>query len=69
MQCHKIIKNILIKYIIFSCRYGEKRRGSVSALEISGVQLLSATFNQLKKGNQQLLILITVFIGKKAPQY
>lgn len=44
-------------------RYGEKRRGSVSAQEISGVQLLAATFNQLKKPNQQLLIPITVFIG------
>ncbi|XP_055524323.1 UNC93-like protein [Wyeomyia smithii] len=44
-------------------RYGEKRRGSISAVEVSGVQLLSATFKQLKKINQQLLILITVFIG------
>lgn len=44
-------------------RYGEKRRGSISAIEVSGVQLLAATFKQLKKVNQQLLILITVFIG------
>ncbi|XP_035789426.1 UNC93-like protein [Anopheles albimanus] len=44
-------------------RYGERRRGSISATEISGMQLLSATFKQLKKANQQLLILITVFIG------
>lgn len=44
-------------------RYGERRRGSVSAIKISGVQLLTATFKQLKKVNQQLLILITVFIG------
>ncbi|XP_058127484.1 UNC93-like protein isoform X2 [Anopheles ziemanni] len=44
-------------------RYGERRRGSISATEISGMQLLSATFKQLKKVNQQLLILITVFIG------
>ncbi|XP_065076758.1 UNC93-like protein [Ochlerotatus camptorhynchus] len=44
-------------------RYGERRRGSISAIEVSGVQLLSATFKQLKKINQQLLILITVFIG------
>uniref|UniRef100_A0A182SBW0 UNC93-like protein n=1 Tax=Anopheles maculatus TaxID=74869 RepID=A0A182SBW0_9DIPT len=43
--------------------YGERRRGSISATEISGMQLLSATFKQLKKANQQLLILITVFIG------
>uniref|UniRef100_A0A1L8D975 Putative conserved plasma membrane protein n=1 Tax=Nyssomyia neivai TaxID=330878 RepID=A0A1L8D975_9DIPT len=44
-------------------RYGEKRRGSVSAQEISGIQLLAATANQLRKPNQQLLIPITVFIG------
>uniref|UniRef100_A0A182UG67 UNC93-like protein n=1 Tax=Anopheles melas TaxID=34690 RepID=A0A182UG67_9DIPT len=44
-------------------RYGERRRGSISATEISGMQLLSATFKQLKKANQQLLIPITVFIG------
>lgn len=43
--------------------YGEKRRGSISAVEVSGVQLLTATFKQLKKVNQQLLIPITVFIG------
>lgn len=30
---------------------------------MSGVQLLSATFKQLKKANQQLLIPITIFIG------
>lgn len=44
-------------------RYGEKRRGSVSAIEIGGKELLSATFKQLRKSNQQLLIPITVFIG------
>ncbi|XP_055586539.1 UNC93-like protein [Uranotaenia lowii] len=44
-------------------RYGEKRRGSISAVEVSGIQLLSATFKQMKKVNQQLLILITIFIG------
>lgn len=44
-------------------RYGEKRRGSISAMEIGGTQLLAATFNQLKKPNQQLLMPITVFIG------
>jgi hypothetical protein len=44
-------------------RYGERRRGSITAQEISGVELLSATFKQLKKPNQQLLIPLTVFIG------
>lgn len=44
-------------------RYGEKRRGSISAIEISGKELLTATFKQLKKPNQQLLVFITVFIG------
>lgn len=44
-------------------RYGEKRKGSQSAQELSGMELLSATFRQMKKPNQQLLIPITVFIG------
>lgn len=44
-------------------RYGEKRKGSNSAAELSGLQLLSATFRQMKKPNLQLLIPITVFIG------
>lgn len=44
-------------------RYGEKRRGSISAIEIGGKELLAATFKQLKKPNQQLLVAITVFIG------
>ena len=44
-------------------RYGERRRGSISAQELSGVELLSATFKQLKKPNQQLLIPLTIFIG------
>lgn len=44
-------------------RYGEKRKGSESAKELSGVALLSATMNQCKKGNQQLLVPITVWIG------
>lgn len=44
-------------------RYGEKRRGSISAIEIGGKELLSATFKQLQKPNQQLLVAITVFIG------
>lgn len=30
-------------------RYGERRRGSITAQEISGIELLSATFKQLKK--------------------
>lgn len=44
-------------------RYGERRRGSISAQETSGIQLLAATFRQLRKPNQQLLIPLTVFIG------
>lgn len=44
-------------------RYGERRRGSITAQELSGVQLISATFKQLKKPNQQLLIPLTIFIG------
>lgn len=44
-------------------RYGEKRKGSESAKELSGVALLSATMNQCKKANQQLLVPITIFIG------
>ncbi|XP_054727296.1 UNC93-like protein isoform X1 [Anastrepha obliqua] len=44
-------------------RYGEKRKGSQSAQELSGMELLSATFRQMKKPNQQLLIPITIFIG------
>lgn len=47
----------------FINRYGEKRKGSESAKELSGVALLSATMNQCKKGNQQLLVPITVWIG------
>lgn len=43
-------------------RYGERRRGSITAQELSGVQLLSATFKQLKKPNQQLLIPLTVML-------
>lgn len=44
-------------------RYGERRRGSITAQELSGWELLSATFKQLKKPNQQLLIPLTIFIG------
>ncbi|XP_014243753.1 UNC93-like protein [Cimex lectularius] len=43
-------------------RYGEKQRRTDSA-ELSGIQLLSATANHLKKPYQQLLIPITVWIG------
>lgn len=43
-------------------RYGEKQRRN-SAVELSGIQLLSATFIQLKKPYQQLLIPITIYIG------
>lgn len=44
-------------------RYGERRRGSITAQEVSGLELVSATFKQLRKPNQQLLIPLTVFIG------
>lgn len=44
-------------------RYGDRRRGSISAVELSGTQLLTATFKQLRKPNQQLLIPLTIFIG------
>ncbi|KAL3276266.1 hypothetical protein HHI36_020980 [Cryptolaemus montrouzieri] len=43
-------------------RYGERQRRP-STVEISGIQLLSATAYQLKKPYQQLLIPITIFIG------
>lgn len=43
-------------------RYGEKQRGE-AADELSGIQLISATANQLKKPTQQLLIPITLWIG------
>ncbi|KAL1516984.1 hypothetical protein ABEB36_000808 [Hypothenemus hampei] len=43
-------------------RYGEKQRRN-SAPDLSGLQLLSATFIQLKKPYQQLLIPITIYIG------
>lgn len=49
--------------IFYLNRYGEKRKGSESAKELSGVALLSATMNQCKKANQQLLVPITVWIG------
>ncbi|XP_019878966.1 UNC93-like protein isoform X2 [Aethina tumida] len=45
-------------------RYGEKqRRNSTSQPELTGVQLLAATFTQLRKPYQQLLIPITIWIG------
>ncbi|XP_050311698.1 UNC93-like protein isoform X2 [Anthonomus grandis grandis] len=43
-------------------RYGEKQRRN-SAADLTGIQLLSATFIQLKKPYQQLLIPITIYIG------
>ncbi|CAH0546899.1 unnamed protein product [Brassicogethes aeneus] len=43
-------------------RYGEKQRRN-STVELSGIQLLSATAYQLKKPYQQLLIPITIWIG------
>ncbi|XP_045464837.1 UNC93-like protein isoform X2 [Harmonia axyridis] len=43
-------------------RYGERQRRP-STVELSGIQLLSATAYQLKKPYQQLLIPITIFIG------
>lgn len=44
-------------------RYGERRRGSITAQEVSGLKLVSASFKQMRKPNQQLLIPLTVFIG------
>ncbi|CAG9764674.1 unnamed protein product [Ceutorhynchus assimilis] len=44
-------------------RYGEKQRRNSGAAELSGIQLLSATFIQLKKPYQQLLIPMTIYIG------
>lgn len=44
-------------------RYGEKQRRNSGAAELTGIQLLSATFVQLKKPYQQLLIPITIYIG------
>lgn len=43
-------------------RYGEKQRRN-SGVELTGIQLLSATAYQLKKPYQQLLIPITIWIG------
>lgn len=43
-------------------RYGEKQRRN-SVVELTGIQLLSATAYQLKKPYQQLLIPITIWIG------
>lgn len=51
------------KYVLIF-RYGEKqRRNSTSQPELTGVQLLAATFTQLRKPYQQLLIPITIWIG------
>lgn len=43
-------------------RYGEKQRRN-SGVELTGIQLLSATAYQLKKPYQQLLIPMTIWIG------
>ncbi|XP_057650871.1 UNC93-like protein isoform X2 [Diorhabda carinulata] len=44
-------------------RYGEKQGRRASQVELTGIQLLSATAYQLKKPYQQFLIPITVWIG------
>lgn len=47
-------------------RYGEKRKGerrNSTTEELSGLQLLAATFVQLKKPYQLLLIPMTIYIG------
>ena len=48
--------------VLLFFRYGEKQRRN-SAVELTGIQLLSATAYQLKKPYQQLLIPITIYIG------
>ncbi|KAJ8940273.1 hypothetical protein NQ314_010768 [Rhamnusium bicolor] len=44
-------------------RYGERQGRRASQVELTPIQLLSATAYQLKKPYQQLLIPITVWIG------
>lgn len=63
LSCIAVAVTIIGVFMDPLSRYGERRRGSISAQETSGIQLLSATFKQLKKPNQQLLIPLTVFIG------
>lgn len=63
LTCIAVAVLIIALFMDPLSRYGERRRGSITAQEISGVELLSATFKQLKKPNQQLLIPLTVFIG------
>lgn len=50
------------KYLLPPSRYGEKQRGNSSS-ELTPIQLLSATAYQMKKPYQQLLIILTVYIG------
>lgn len=62
LGCIVIAVLIIVFFVDPLSRYGEKqtRRDSV---QLSGIQLLSATMYQMKKPYQQLLILITVWIG------
>ncbi|KAG5682264.1 hypothetical protein PVAND_011628 [Polypedilum vanderplanki] len=63
LSCIAAAVTIIALFMDPLSRYGERRRGSISAQQTSGVQLLAATFRQLRKPNQQLLIPLTVFIG------
>jgi hypothetical protein len=63
LTCIGVAVTIIALFMDPLSRYGERRRGSISAQQVSGIQLLAATFRQLKKPNQQLLIPLTVFIG------
>lgn len=51
-----------IVFLLYFFRYGEKQRGN-SSNELTPIQLLSATAYQMKKPYQQLLIVLTVYIG------
>lgn len=54
---------LLIAFVVDPLsRYGERQRRN-STVELSGIHLLSATVNQLRKPYQQLLIPITIWIG------
>lgn len=63
LSCILVAVVIIALFMDPLSRYGERRRGSISAQDLSGTELLAATFQQLKKPNQQLLIPLTVFIG------
>nr|XP_023020735.1 UNC93-like protein isoform X1 [Leptinotarsa decemlineata] len=59
-----IVAAILIALVVDPLsRYGEKQGRRNSTVELTPIQLLSATAYQLKKPYQQLLIPITVWIG------